>query len=70
MVDVILKHRHPIGKKEAKKLNEGLFQSHGMEFSFHYGKVESAEADSLLVFIEDGYIFAIKKEDVYFLSLL
>ena len=69
MVDVILKHRHPIGKKEAKKLNEGLFQSHGMEFSFHYGKVESAEADSLLVFIEDGYIFAIKKEDVYFLSL-
>ena len=69
MVDVILKHRHPIGKKEAKKLNEGLFQSHAMEFSFRYGKVESAEADSLLVFIGDGSIFAIKKEDVSFLSL-
>jgi len=69
VVDIILKHRHPIGKKEAKALNEGLSISHQMVFSFHFGKVESAEAASLQVYIEQNHIIAIKRKDSYFLSL-
>ena len=62
MVDIIIKHRHPIGKKEAKALNEGLSISHQMDFSFQFGKVESAEAASLQVYIEQGHIIAIKRK--------
>ena len=69
MVEVVLKHRHPIGKKEAKALNKGLSISHQMDFSFRFGKVESAEVGHLQVYIEEGHIIAIKKNDIYFLSL-
>ena len=66
---LVVKKRHPINKKEAKKLNKDLFKTHGVNFYIEAGKYEKGICSDFEVLIQNGYIIAIIIEGIYHLSV-
>ena len=54
-----IKKRRPINKKEAKRFNKLLSETHGLEFSLSAGKYETAISKDFDVIIQQGYIFGL-----------
>ena len=67
--NLLVKKRSPINKKEAKRIKQGLFDTHKVEFPIKAGEYEIATADGFDVIIQNGYIFALIVDDVTHLSV-
>ena len=67
--NLLVKKRSPINKKEAKRIKQGLFDTHNVEFPIKAGEYEIATADDFDVIIQNGYIFALIVDDVIHLSV-
>ena len=67
--NLVVKKRRPINKKEAKRIRQGLLNTHNMEFSIKAGEYELAKADDFDVIIQNGHIFALVVDDVTHLSV-
>ncbi len=67
--NLTVKKRRPINKKEAKRIKQGLFDTHNMEFPIKAGEYELAEAGEFDVIIQNGHIHALVVEDVTHLSV-
>ena len=66
---LVVKKRHPINKKEAKKLNKDLFKTHGVNFYIEAGKYEKGICSDFEVLIQNGHIIAIIIEGISHLSV-
>ena len=64
-----IKKRRPINKKEAKKFNKLLSETHGIEFSLSAGKYETALSKDFDVIIQQGHIFGLMIDDIAHLSV-
>ncbi len=67
--NLLVKKRRPINKKEARKVNQGLFETHKIDFSIKAGSYESAQSNEIGLIIRKGYIFALVFDSVYHLSV-
>ena len=68
-IQLDLKKRRPINKKEAKKFNNLLTKTHNLEFSLSAGKYETALSNDFDVIIQQGYIIGLVLEDLAHLSV-
>ena len=66
---LVVKKRRPINKKEAKKIKQGLLDSHNMEFPIKAGSYEMALGETFDVIIQNGHIFALVLDDIIHLSV-
>ncbi len=64
-----IKKRRPINKKEAKRFNKLLSETHGLEFSLSAGKYETAISNDFDVIIQQGHIFGMVIGDMAHLSV-
>ena len=63
-----IKKRRPINKREAKKFNKLLSETHGIDFSLSAGKYETAISKDFDVIIQQGHIFGLVIDDIAHLS--
>ena len=68
-IQLDLKKRRPINKKEAKKFNNLLYKTHNLEFSLSAGKYETAFSKDFDVIIQQGYIIGLVLDDFAHLSV-
>ena len=67
--NLVVKQLSPINQKEAKKIKQGLLDSHNMEFTITAGNYEMALGDAFDVVIQNGHIFALVLDDIIHLSV-
>lgn len=67
--NLVVKKRRPINKKEAKKIKQGLLDSHNMEFPIKAGSYELAMGENFDVVIQNGHIFALILDEIVHLSV-
>lgn len=64
-----VKKRRPINKKEAKKFNRLLSDSHNLIFSLTAGKYETAKSSDFEVILENGLIIGLVIDEIAHLSV-
>ena len=64
-----IKKRRPINKREAKRFNKLLSETHGLEFSLSAGKYETAISKDFDIIIQQGQIFGLVIDDTAHLSV-
>ena len=66
-VELVVKKRRPINKKEARFIKEGILAAHSLDMPIKAGKYEIGKIDNFDVLISKGHIIAlIKDEFVHF----
>ena len=62
VVELVVKKRRPINKKEARFIKEGILASHGLDMPIRAGKYEIGKIDNFDILISQGHIIALIKE--------
>ena len=68
-VELVVKKRRPINKKEARFIKEGIFEAHNLDMPIKAGKYEIGKIDNFDVLISKGNIIALIKDKLVHLSV-
>ena len=69
VLDLVVKKRRPINKKEARFIKEGLFRTHNLDIPITAGKYEIGKTDNFDVLISKGNIIALIDDTVVHLAV-
>ena len=67
--NLVVKKRRPINKKEAKRIKQGLFDTHNLDLPISAGNYELATSRNFDVVIQHGHIIALVLNDQIHLSV-
>ena len=67
--NLVVKKRRPINKREAKRIKQGLLDTHGLDLPISAGNYEQAFSANFDVVIQHGYITALVFDDQIYLSV-
>lgn len=59
MVEISLRHRHAVNKKEARHFSAQLNQAYGLELAFKPGEIELAQGPGWEALLQDHHILAL-----------
>jgi len=68
-VELVVKKRRPINKKEARFIKEGILVAHNLDMPIKAGKYEVGKIDNFDVLISKGNIIALIKDKLVHLSV-
>ena len=68
-VELVVKKRRPINKKEARFIKEGILEAHNLDMPIKAGKYEVGKIDNFDVLISKGNIIALIKDKLVHLSV-
>ncbi len=68
-VELVVKKRRPINKKEARFIKEGILEAHNLDMPIKAGKYEIGKIDNFDVLISKGNIIALIKDKLVHLSV-
>ena len=68
-VELVVKKRRPINKKEARFIKEGILAAHSLDMPIKAGKYEIAKIDNFDVLISKGNIIALIKDKLVHLTV-
>ena len=68
-VELVVKKRRPINKKEARFIKEGILAAHSLDMPIKAGKYEIAKIDNFDVLISKGNIIALIKDKLVYLTV-
>tara|TARA_B100001029_G_scaffold44561_1_gene35061 strand:+ start:6172 stop:6672 length:501 start_codon:yes stop_codon:yes gene_type:complete len=63
-LELIVKKRRPINKKEARFIKEGILAVHNLDMPIKAGKYEIGKIDDFDILISQGYIIALIKNEM------
>ena len=69
VVELVVKKRRPINKKEARFIKEGILAAHSLDMPIKAGKYEIAKIDNFDVLISKGNIIALIKDKLVHLTV-
>ena len=67
--NIVVKKRRPINKREAKRIKQGLLDTHGLDLPISAGNYEQAFSENFGVVIQHGHIIALVLDDQIHLSV-
>ena len=68
-VELVVKKRRPINKKEARFIKEGILEAHNLDMPIKAGKYEIGKIDNFDVLISKGNIIALIKDKLVHLTV-
>ena len=69
VIELVVKKRRPINKKEARFIKEGILTAHSLDMPIKAGKYEIAKIDNFDVLISKGNIIALIKDKLVHLTV-
>ena len=69
VIELVVKKRRPINKKEARFIKEGILAAHSLDMPIKAGKYEIAKIDNFDVLISKGNIIALIKDKLVHLTV-